>query len=154
MSCVIPPPRTLTRPGQIEGRWVGREQIGSGVGRNLDDSITFLKTSEPIWTAAGTSAGIMSVLARREGEKLEGHKVFLFSIRLPETVECAAGETYGVPSFPLPATFAEPGARAGVFYTIGAVVHRGKLSTSDAWVYRALEKMAPLLTILQDPSTF
>jgi hypothetical protein len=73
----------------------------------------------------------MSVLTRHEGEKLEGHHAFPFSVTLPNMVPSAAGETYGMPSFPLPAAFAEHGARAGVFYTISAVVHRGKLSTSD-----------------------
>jgi hypothetical protein len=73
----------------------------------------------------------MNVLTRHEGEKLEGHYAFPFSVTLPETVHSAMGETYGMPSFPLPAAFAEHGARADVFYSISAVVHRGKLSTSD-----------------------
>jgi hypothetical protein len=128
----------LMRLYQIEGRWTAREMVG----RNADSSVTFLQTSTPIWTAPGASAGIMSVLARHEGEKLEGHHVFPFSVRLPETVESAACEQYGMQSFPLPAALAEHGARAGVFsehvarvsvfYSIGVVVRRGKLSGSNS----------------------
>jgi hypothetical protein len=127
----------LMRLHQVEGRWAAGEMVG----RTGNRKITFLLTCTPIWTASDASAGIMSVLARHEGEKLEGRHVFPFSVRLPETVESAACEQYDTQSFPLPAALEEHVARAGVFsehvaratvlYSIGVVVRRGKLSGYD-----------------------
>lgn len=115
---------------QLEGRWVGREVWANQ--RNLDESVTFLKTSTPIWTAAVEKASLFNKLTGKEGEKLEGRHTFDFSVVLPETIDSSMGATYGVPTFPLPATFSEAGTRAGVFYKIAVVVARSQLSADES----------------------
>jgi hypothetical protein len=115
---------------QVEGRCIPREGVYVGR-RNQNMSITFLKNSTPVWNPSPGRGTFLDILARQEGEKLEGRHAFDFSVVLPETVDFPLGAEYGVPTFPLPATFSEVGTRAGVFYEIAVVVGRGKLSVNN-----------------------